>query len=168
MTYDECVRVIEKAEKDGATKLDLSGKGLEKLPPEIARLTELTSLNLGVEVWADSKPENVIWTEDETDLDDDGELRQDSERRTYLGYARFRHRWGLALKVEEWERTSQGGFPTYEYLRTTEHQPREVALARREIRMEAVKVLPDLLDAVKARAQMLLNSIEDSRSKLQE
>ena len=46
MTYDECVRVIEKAEKDGATELDLSDQGLEKLPPEIGRLTQLTSLNL--------------------------------------------------------------------------------------------------------------------------
>ncbi len=46
MTYDECLRLIEKAEKEGATELDLSGKGLEKLPPEIGRLTQLTSLNL--------------------------------------------------------------------------------------------------------------------------
>ena len=46
MTYEECVKVIEKAEKEGATKLDLSRKGLEKLPPEIGRLTQLTSLNL--------------------------------------------------------------------------------------------------------------------------
>ena len=47
MTYDECVRVIEKAEKEGATELGLSDEGLEKLPPEIARLTQLSSLNLG-------------------------------------------------------------------------------------------------------------------------
>ena len=46
MTYDECVALIEKAEKDGATELNLSRQGLEKLPPEIARLTQLTSLDL--------------------------------------------------------------------------------------------------------------------------
>ncbi len=47
MTYDECVALIEKAAKDGATELDLSRKGLEKLPPEIGRLNQPTALNPG-------------------------------------------------------------------------------------------------------------------------
>ncbi len=46
MTYEECVEVIEKAEREGATELNLSRQGLEKLPTEIGRLTQLTSLDL--------------------------------------------------------------------------------------------------------------------------
>jgi small GTP-binding protein len=42
----EILRLIEQAAKEGRTTLDLSGKQLTSLPPEIARLTNLTRLDL--------------------------------------------------------------------------------------------------------------------------
>jgi len=46
MTNDELSEVIAKAAREGATELDLSGKGLTALPPEIGQLTNLTTLRL--------------------------------------------------------------------------------------------------------------------------
>ena len=46
MAYDDCLEMIKKAAQEGAVKLDLSGQGLERVPPEIGCLTQLTSLDL--------------------------------------------------------------------------------------------------------------------------
>ena len=46
MTHEELLQVIEKAAREGRTKLDLSGNQLGSLPPQIAQLTNLTRLNL--------------------------------------------------------------------------------------------------------------------------
>jgi len=46
MTEQELLQVIENAAREGATSLDLSGKQLSQLPPEIGQLTNLQSLNL--------------------------------------------------------------------------------------------------------------------------
>ena len=46
MTDEELLRVIQKAAKDKVTHLDLSGKGLTYLPPEIGQLVNLQSLDL--------------------------------------------------------------------------------------------------------------------------
>ncbi|MCC5651729.1 leucine-rich repeat domain-containing protein [Nostoc sp. XA013] len=46
MTNEELLQIIEQAAKDKVTKLDLSGKGLTTLPPEIGQLTNLQSLYL--------------------------------------------------------------------------------------------------------------------------
>jgi internalin A len=44
MTNEELLQIIEQAVRDKVTKLDLSGKGLKKLPAEIGQLTNLRSL----------------------------------------------------------------------------------------------------------------------------
>jgi internalin A len=46
MTRDELLEIIERAARDGLNKLDLSGKGLTDLPPEIGQLSQLTILDL--------------------------------------------------------------------------------------------------------------------------
>jgi internalin A len=46
MTNEELLQIIEQALRDKVTKLDLSGKGLKKLPAEIGQLTNLRSLYL--------------------------------------------------------------------------------------------------------------------------
>jgi internalin A len=46
MTREELLEVIEAARRSGQTSLDLSGKSIEELPPEIAQLINLTSLDL--------------------------------------------------------------------------------------------------------------------------
>ena len=47
MTQDELLRLIDEAAADGRTTLDLSGEGLDELPPEIGKLTNLRTLVLG-------------------------------------------------------------------------------------------------------------------------
>ena len=47
MTDAELLAIIAQAEHEGWTELDLSGKGLKRIPPEIANLANLTTLNLG-------------------------------------------------------------------------------------------------------------------------
>ncbi|MEH2156291.1 leucine-rich repeat domain-containing protein [Nostoc sp.] len=46
MTNEELLQIIEQAVRDKVTRLNLSGKGLTTLPPEIVQLTNLQSLNL--------------------------------------------------------------------------------------------------------------------------
>ncbi len=46
MMLDKPVRRIDQAAKEKFTQLDLSGLGLEKLPPEIGKWAHLTGLNL--------------------------------------------------------------------------------------------------------------------------
>jgi internalin A len=47
MTNEELLQIIEQAAKDKVITLDLSSKGLTRLPAEIGRLTKLRSLDLG-------------------------------------------------------------------------------------------------------------------------
>lgn len=46
MTNEEVLQKIEEAKASGATELDLRGKGLTTLPPEICQLTRLTVFSL--------------------------------------------------------------------------------------------------------------------------
>lgn len=55
MTHDELLQLIDQAAAEGWTELDLAGKGLTELPPEIGKLTQLEVLILGK--WKDSKQE---------------------------------------------------------------------------------------------------------------
>ncbi|MBD1915774.1 MULTISPECIES: COR domain-containing protein [Cyanophyceae] len=47
MTRDELLTLIDQAEAEGWTELDLAGQGLTELPPEIGKLTQLETLILG-------------------------------------------------------------------------------------------------------------------------
>ncbi|TAG86009.1 MAG: GTP-binding protein, partial [Oscillatoriales cyanobacterium] len=47
MTREELLQLIDKAADEGSTELDLAGLGLEELPPEIGKCTQLESLVLG-------------------------------------------------------------------------------------------------------------------------
>ncbi|MEO1388706.1 MAG: COR domain-containing protein [Cyanobacteria bacterium J06634_6] len=47
MTQDELLRLIDQAAAENWTTLDLAGKGLSELPPEIGKLTNLKTLVLG-------------------------------------------------------------------------------------------------------------------------
>ncbi|MCC3504776.1 MULTISPECIES: COR domain-containing protein [unclassified Microcoleus] len=52
MTREELLQLIDKAADEGQTELDLAGLGLEELPPEIGKCTQLETLVLGkVEDW---------------------------------------------------------------------------------------------------------------------
>ena len=46
MTREELLQLIDKAADEGQTELDLAGLGLEELPPEIGKCTQLETLVL--------------------------------------------------------------------------------------------------------------------------
>lgn len=46
MEKDEVLQIIEEAARNMQVMLDLSGKGLTSLPPEIGELTDITRLTL--------------------------------------------------------------------------------------------------------------------------
>ncbi|MEG4519321.1 MULTISPECIES: hypothetical protein [unclassified Microcoleus] len=47
MTREEAVGRIDQAAEEKLTELDLAGRGLEELPPEIGKCTQLETLVLG-------------------------------------------------------------------------------------------------------------------------
>ena len=47
MTREELLQLIDSSADEGSTELDLAGLGLEELPPEIGKCTQLESLVLG-------------------------------------------------------------------------------------------------------------------------
>ena len=58
MTQDELLALIDQAVDEGWTELDLSGKGLTELPPQIGKLTQLETLifgKVGEWSWAENK-----------------------------------------------------------------------------------------------------------------
>jgi len=58
MTREELLQLIDKAADEGSTELDLTGLGLEELPPEIGKCTQLETLLLGKmekREWVDGK-----------------------------------------------------------------------------------------------------------------
>ncbi len=66
MTQDELIALIDQAAEEGWTELDLSGKGLTELPPEIGRLTQLEVLTLGKQDFEQKGPEGVAgWKQEE-------------------------------------------------------------------------------------------------------
>jgi internalin A len=54
MTREELLAIIEKAQRQRWKELDLSGKGISRLPPEIGQLSYLESLKLS-EVYENNK-----------------------------------------------------------------------------------------------------------------
>lgn len=48
MRRNELLKIIEKAAREGITELDLSGRDITEVPPEIGQLTQLEKLNLGL------------------------------------------------------------------------------------------------------------------------
>ena len=57
ISRDELIALIDQAAAEGWTELDLSGKGLTELPPEIGKLTQLETLLLGKQDFEQKGPE---------------------------------------------------------------------------------------------------------------
>src|SRR5262245_20239781 len=57
----ELLELIKQAAQEGWDKLDLSGRSLTELPPEIGRLTELKYLYLGT-IWSEEGYQNNLLT----------------------------------------------------------------------------------------------------------
>ncbi len=84
MTEAELLEVIAKAARENATFLDLSGKGIKTIPPEIGKLTNLTELDLSYNYITDI-PEAITKLTNLTTLNLDNNLiREISDEITML------------------------------------------------------------------------------------
>ena len=114
---------------------------------------KLRKLNFGTEVWVDldeSDPYFSVDDEDERDpLCDE----------TWLGYSKINDQWELATKdvtVGANGDVRRGG------------SIRPLLKSSREIRLEATKKIPFLLDAIKVKIESLLESIEKAERAAQQ
>jgi len=67
MTQTELIALIDQAAAEGWTELDLSGKGLTELPPQIGKLTQLETLILGKQDFEQKGPEGRAGWKQEND-----------------------------------------------------------------------------------------------------
>ncbi|MEL7069414.1 MAG: hypothetical protein AAGN15_12275 [Cyanobacteria bacterium J06581_3] len=84
MTQDALLRLINQAAAENWTTLDLAGKGLSELPPEIGKLTNLKTLVLG---WWDKKKREQLGNSLRTLPDEIGRLTE--LRSLFLAYNKF-------------------------------------------------------------------------------
>lgn len=114
---------------------------------------KLARLNFGIEAWLD-KP----WSALSSSTRDQGKARIRDV--SYLGYDRLGDKWQLAIKhVEEEITLDEDGDECIEQL-NPEYVP--LLQASRDLRLAALKKLPELLDDLKSRGQNILDTIADA------
>ncbi len=114
---------------------------------------QLSTLNLGVEVWLD-----YPLVEGDAVISEDGNGKVISQRRnvTLLGFCKTEPgRWGLAVRD-----AIDIGLDDENYNFKNLETPLELLRASRELRVVALNEIPGLLDAMKSRAEQLLKTID--------
>src|SRR5260370_22552776 len=114
---------------------------------------KLATLNLGVEAWVGYIQRGDPWYRD---ADDDQAFPLHDE--TWLGYYRFEKGWELAVKTVTVD--ADGGAAYVEGLTP-------LLSARRDIRVRAMKLIPELLNSIKKNAERLLQSIDEAEKAAQ-
>lgn len=153
---------------------DLSRKLNQKsdaLSTTIISLNEkLAKLNLGVETWLTSSAIERGDPYYDYERDPHGDFPLHNE--TWLGYCRFDELgWALAVKHVALQITNhmdQEARALFTYTPSVvEAEKKPLLDASREIRLKAMKVVPELLDAVKQKAEELLESIDKAEKAAQ-
>lgn len=117
---------------------------------------QLAKLHLGVETWLTSSAIERGDPYYDYEKDPDGNFPLHSE--TWLGYCRFDELgWALAVKHVALQTTNDLGQED-----VVEAEVKALLDASREIRLKAMKFVPGLLDAVKQKAEELLESIDQA------
>ncbi len=114
---------------------------------------KLATLNLGVEAWVGNIQRGDPWYRD---ADDDQAFPLHDE--TWLGYYRFEKGWELAVKTVTVD--ADGGAAYVDGLAP-------LLSARRDIRVRAMKLIPELLNSIKKNAETLLQSIDEAEKAAQ-
>jgi len=114
---------------------------------------KLAALNLGVEAWVGNIQRGDPWYRD---ADDDQAFPLHDE--TWLGYCRFERGWELAVKTVSVD--ADGGAAYVDGLAPLLSAPREY-------RVGAMKLIPELLKAIKKNAETLLQSIDEAEKAAQ-
>lgn len=130
-------------------------KKSDTLNTTIISLNEkLAKLHLGIETWLPNSPIEQSDPYYDYERDEHGNFPLHNE--TWLGYCRFDEvGWALAVKrvvLQIVDRSLEN--------KIVEAETKPLLDTSRQIRLEAMKLLPGLLDAVKKRAEELVESID--------
>jgi len=119
---------------------------------------KLAKLSLFVQAWVGNIEEGDPYYHE-----DDEKLRFPMHEETWLGYYRFDRGWELAVKTVTLSETT-----TLNEEKTIEAStPLPLLNASRDIRAKAMELIPRLLDAIKERAEELLESIDKAEKAVQ-
>jgi hypothetical protein len=137
-------------------------KKSDTLSTTIISLNEkLAKLNLGVETWLTSSPIERGDPYYDYETDEHGNFPLHDE--TWLGYRRFDELgWVLAIKLVALQPDRDSGEE-----KIVEAEAKPLLDASREIRLKVMKLVPGLLDAVKQKAEELLESIDKAEKAAQ-
>lgn len=132
----------------------------DKLNEVIASINEkLVRLNFGLEVWVENTP---IQSGDLSKTDDKGNATNPHRDAVLLGYCRTADdKWQLAVK----DATLVTLVDHYgnEYVEVQDSvSPEPLLKSRRDIRAKAMRLIPMVLDEIKAEASSMLESIDDA------
>ena len=120
--------------------------------------SKLAKLNLGAEVWLLREPIQVGDFHDT--YDDECEHRIDRWRSaTILGYSKVDDEWELSVKEVTFQTQFNPPGNDYEEV-VNPKEPVSLLQASREVRINAMRVLPTLLDRLEKAANLLLESIQ--------
>jgi hypothetical protein len=115
--------------------------------------SKLLRMALGVEAWVGSIAEGDPWYKP-----DDEDSKWPLHEETWLGYYRFERGWELAVKTVTRQQTS------YQEEETVEaSKPLPLLNASRDIRVQAMELVPSLLGAIKREAEKLIASIKNAK-----
>jgi hypothetical protein len=134
-----------------------SRKKSDSINSLIEQLTEkLRELEVGREVWVIEQPmSSKPWEE----LDEDGtRVVRCGTRDTELGFARVGDRWHLMVRSATYNRNDDGQL---ELLHTDDEEPLENT--SRRMRVEALKLFPELVKAIEAQADEASKAVEDPK-----
>ena len=143
-----------------STKLNQKSDKLNSIISTVNR--KLTKLNFGIEVWLAHDP---VEAGDYQVFYDENEHEESASQRTItlLGYAKVDDEWQLAVKRTLCQINEAG---EEEITNTWGVQP--LLKAPRVVRSSAMRLIPDLLDALKDRGESLLRAIEKAEKAAEE
>jgi hypothetical protein len=155
MTDVELTRLLSDLE-DSATKLNAASDSVNDILKSVE--SRLVAMNLGLETWS-SRP---IASEDEIKVFQGG----DGEERTYtvthdteLGFAKAFGEWCLAIRTELGEPDPHSSDLAWAH----ESGPERLADASRQLRIDALRHLPELLKTVNEKARTALAAIDEAK-----
>jgi hypothetical protein len=140
---------------DLSRKLNQKSDQLNALISSMNR--KLAQLNFGVEVWLEDDP---IAASDYEDWDSDNDCRMSPERgATLLGYCDADDGWQLAVRATTLVTKYDKYGRDYEEAKNSQ-EATPLLKAPRKIRVQAMRLIPALLDVLRDKAAELLENIE--------
>jgi hypothetical protein len=142
-----------------ATKLNTATDDLNEMIERVE--DDLQRAGVGVEIWLDAQLMESEWEEEDATAVTIGEMPREFRQFWELGFARAPDKWRIAIRQMQAVRADRVA-PYERQLRA----PSPLASAPRQLRLEAVELLESLVEALTARAEELLRTVEVARQRV--